>query len=194
MPLPNTFLHPKYTCNKTRWWNSGILLNPFEFSADKHGAFTAFGFPYVLLLFISALSLIASARRQSLLFCKVHKEEEEMHLSHFIPSWGVFISVTDFFIHSLHSFMPVLPTSVKDKFHRALATVQGCWSSWTPPAFPIAQLWLKGCVCWPSVWTWWSHRAPAAESDAPHARNWCLERCHGSQQRAGLHIMDLSFE
>lgn len=69
----------------------------------------AFGFPYDMLLFISALSLIASARRQLLLFYKVHKEEE-MHLSHFIPSWGAYISVTDFSIHGLQSFVPVLLT------------------------------------------------------------------------------------
>lgn len=68
----------------------------------------AFGFSYAPLLFISALPLIASARRE-LLFYKVHKEEE-MHLSHFIPSWGALISVTAFSIHGLQSFMPVLPT------------------------------------------------------------------------------------
>lgn len=69
----------------------------------------AFGFPYALLLFISSLSLIASARRQLLLSCKVHREEE-MRLSHFIPSWGAFISVTASSIHGLQSFVPVPPT------------------------------------------------------------------------------------
>lgn len=70
----------------------------------------AFGFPYALLMFISVLFLIASARRQLVFFYKVHKEEEEMHLSHFIPSWGAFISVTAFSIHGLQSFVPVLLT------------------------------------------------------------------------------------
>lgn len=136
----------------------------------------ASGFSYALLLFISALSLIASARRQLVLFYKVLKKEE-MLLSHVIVSWGAFISVTAFSIHGLQ-FHASASHPVINKFHRVLATIWRCWSSWIPLTFPTAQLWLRGWVCWMSVWMGWSHRVPVAES-VPVTRNRCLKRCHG---------------
>lgn len=83
----------------------------------------AFGFPYVPLLFVSALSLIASARRQLILFYKVHREEE-MYLSHFMSSCFCFC---DSFLNSwLVELCACASHPVTDKFHRALATVQRC--------------------------------------------------------------------
>lgn len=103
-------------------------MNPFEFSADKHGAFTCLWFslcpaPVCLCSFLNCFSkktvaplLQSTQRRRNISF--------SLYLFLFSFLW----QLSQFMACRACAFHPVT-----DKLHRALATVQRCWSSWTPP-------------------------------------------------------------
>lgn len=130
----------------------------------------AFHFPYALFLFISALSLFASARKTiaPLLQGAQRWRNATLDLYSFLGCFHFSDSFLTSWVAGFHACASHLAINV---FLKISTAMQKQWSFWSPQLSPAWQI-LPDCMIltdgtglWP-VWTWWSYRVPAAERNS----------------------------
>lgn len=151
-----------------KWWHSPETF--WFFLQVNLILLPAFHFPYALFLFISALSLFASARKTiaPLLQGARRWRNATLDLYSFLGCFHFSDSFLTSRVAGFHACASHLAINV---FLRIPTATQKQWSFWSHQLSPARQI-LPDCMVqtdgmglWP-VWTWWSYRVPAAERNS----------------------------